>query len=214
MYRIGLTGGIAAGKSTVSEQLAELGAVVIDHDVLAREAVAIGTPGLSEIVRTFGADVLLPDGSLNRPLLGQRVFPDRAALERLNAIVHPEVHRLSASAEDTARRTDPRAIIVHDIPLLVETGQQENFDLLVVVDAPAETRIERLISQRGLEPDDARSRVHSQISDTERLAPADIILDGGGSVSFLRHQVVELWQQILRRAGQGDAARANPSESS
>lgn len=198
MYRIGLTGGIAAGKSVVAQRFRELGAFVIDHDVLAREAVAVGSPGLAQIEREFGAKVLLPDGSLNRPALGQIVFGDADALERLNGIVHPAVFALSARAENAARASSKHATVVHDIPLLVETGQEQDFDLLVVVDAPVGLRVERLMEARGLSRFDAEARISSQISDEERLAPADKILDGGGSVENLRRQVDLLWNEIRR----------------
>lgn len=198
----------------MSAQLADLGAIVIDHDQLAREAVAIGSPGLAQIVRIFGADALHPDGSLNRPLLGQRVFANPEALAQLNEVVHPEVFRLSEAAEAAAQEADPHAVIVHDIPLLVETGQQGNFDLLVVVDTPAAVRIERLINLRDMSAADARARVESQISDAERRAPADVILDGGAPLWQLRQQVEQLWRDICARTVQRGTASAGEAESS
>jgi len=201
MYRIGLTGGIAAGKSVAADRFRELGAAVVDHDVLAREAVRPGSAGLAEIRKVFGAEVLLADGSLNRPALGRIVFGDEDALERLNAIVHPAVYELSAAAEraaeaDFASRDDAKAVIVHDIPLLVETGQQDDFDLLLVVDAPASVRVERLVQSRGMEREDAQARVASQLGDEARRAAADVILDGAGSVEKLRRQVDQVWQAL------------------
>ncbi|HEY8719389.1 dephospho-CoA kinase, partial [Pengzhenrongella sp.] len=145
MQRIGLTGGIAAGKSVVSSRLAELGAVVIDHDQLAREAVQPGSVGLDEVVEAFGDGVLAPDGSLDRAALGRVVFPDPDALARLNGIIHPIVRRLAAEREAAAAAARAGAVVVHDIPLLVETGQAEAFHMLVVVHTPAELRVRRLV---------------------------------------------------------------------
>src|SRR5690606_34515932 len=178
MFRIGLTGGIAAGKSVAATRLAELGAVVVDHDLLAREAVAPGSVGLAEIAEAFGPGVLAEDGSLDRPALGALVFADDAARERLNGIVHPEVRRLSAEREAKAGAADPSAVVVHDIPLLVETGQAGSFHLVVVVHTPAEQRVQRLVAARGLTEEAARARVAAQASDEERLAAADVTLDG------------------------------------
>lgn len=202
MFRIGLTGGIAAGKSVATARLAELGAVVIDHDLLAREAVAPGSVGLAAIVEAFGDVVLTPDGGLDRPGLGALVFADAAARSRLNDIVHPEVRRLSAEREAMSAAADPTAVIVHDIPLLVETGQAEHFHLLVVVHTPAEQRVRRLVEGRGLSEDAARSRLASQAADDERLAVADFTLDGSGSEDDLRAQVDTLWQRVAEEVAQ------------
>jgi len=198
MYRIGLTGGIAAGKSVVANRFQELGAVVVDHDVLARQAVARESAGLAQVVAEFGPEMLLPDGSLDRSALGAVVFGDAEARRRLNAIVHPAVFELSAAAESAAQNDSDTSIVVHDIPLLVETGQEADFDLLIVVDAPAELRVQRLMEARGLSEGDARARISAQISDEERLAPADKILDGAGTVASLRHQVDVLWAEIVK----------------
>lgn len=206
MFRIGLTGGIAAGKSVVARRLGELGAVVIDHDRLAREAVAPGSVGLEEVVEAFGAQVLAPDGSLDRPALGRLVFADDGARARLEAIVHPEVRRLSAEREAAAGAADPRAVVVHDIPLLVETGQAERFHLVVVVHAPAEQRVRRLVDGRGLPERDARARVAAQASDEERLAVADVTLDGTGTEDALRAQVDDLWARVRREVAEEAAA--------
>jgi dephospho-CoA kinase len=202
MFRIGLTGGIAAGKSVAAKRLTELGALVIDHDVLAREAVAPGSVGLAEVVEAFGDGVLAADGSLDRPGLGALVFADAAALSRLNGIVHPEVRRLSAEREAKAAAADPGAVVVHDIPLLVETGQADHFHLLVVVHTPAEQRVRRLVEGRGLSEDAARSRLASQATDDERLAAADVTLDGSGSEDDLRAQVDTLWQRVAGEVAQ------------
>lgn len=196
MMRIGLTGGIAAGKSVASARFAELGAVVVDHDLLAREVVAPGTVGLDKIVEAFGEEVLDADGALDRPALGHLVFGNHEALARLNAIVHPEVTRLSAEREAAAAAADPRAVVVHDIPLLVETGQQDAFHVLVVVDAPADLRIRRLVETRGIALPDARQRVAVQASDEDRRAAADVLLSGAGSVEELQAGIDALWRRL------------------
>jgi len=196
MQRIGLTGGIASGKSTASARFVELGAVVIDHDALARAAVEPGTIGLDEIEDVFGPDVLAPDGSLNRAALASIVFADADALSQLNRIVHPEISRMAAEREAAAAAADPGAVIVHDIPLLVETGQADTFHLVVVVHTPAEQRIERLTRLRGASEEDARRRVRAQATDDERLAAADVVLDGSGPAEALRAQVDSLWSRL------------------
>ena len=196
MQRIGLTGGIAAGKSVAARRLAELGAVVIDSDVLAREAVAPGSAGLDAVVDEFGRGVLAGDGSLDRAALASIVFGDAAARARLDGIVHPIVRRLSAEREAAAAVTDHGAVVVHDIPLLVETGQADAFHMVVVVHAPAVLRVERLVRLRGMDRAEAEARVSAQASDDERLAVADVVLDGGGSDDDLRTQVDELWDRL------------------
>ena len=211
MLRIGLTGGIAAGKSVVARRLAELGAVVIDHDVLAREVVEPGTVGLEEVVDAFGEGVLAADGSLNRPALGRLVFDDAAARARLEGILHPEIRRLAAEREALAGAADDRAVVVHDIPLLVETGQADRFHLLVVVHAPAELRVARLVDGRGLDEPAARARVGAQATDEERTAVADVVLDGSGPVDGLREQVDALWERLrseVEQESEGEASRA------
>ncbi|MBM7477455.1 dephospho-CoA kinase [Oerskovia jenensis] len=202
MFRVGLTGGIAAGKSVALDRFAELGACVIDADVLAREAVAPGTVGLEEIVEVFGDDVLAPDGSLDRARLGTVVFGDDEARRRLNGIVHPEVRRLSAEREALVAARDPRAVVVHDIPLLVETGQSESFHLVAVVVAPEDVRLQRLVASRGLSEDEARARIAAQATDDERLAVADVTLDGSGSPDALRAEVDALWERIERETAE------------
>jgi dephospho-CoA kinase len=196
MQRIGLTGGIASGKSVAATRLAELGAVVIDSDVLAREAVAPGSAGLDAVVEAFGPGVLTPDGELDRAALGALVFADEDARARLNAIVHPIVRRLSAEREAAAATVDHGAVVVHDIPLLVETGQADAFHVLVVVDAPAVLRVERLVVGRGLARADAEARIAAQASDAQRLAAADVVLDGTGSEEHLRAQVDDFWTRL------------------
>ncbi|RPF21218.1 dephospho-CoA kinase [Myceligenerans xiligouense] len=209
MFRIGLTGGIAAGKSVATRRLDELGAVVVDHDQLARTAVAPGSVGLEEIAEAFGTEVIGPDGGLDRPALGRLVFADDEARERLNAIVHPEVRRLSAEHEAAAAARDPRAVVVHDIPLLVETGQAGAFHLVVVVHAPVEQRLERLVEGRGMDAEEAQGRIAAQASDEDRLAGADVVLDGTGSVENLRAQVDSLWERAQREVAQEAEAEAD-----
>ncbi|WP_407317934.1 dephospho-CoA kinase [Isoptericola halotolerans] len=202
MFRIGLTGGIAAGKSVVSRRLDELGAVVVDHDVLAREAVAPGSVGLAEVVEEFGDQVLSGDGSLDRPTLGRVVFGDQGARARLEEIVHPEVRRLAAEREAAAGTANPRAVVVHDVPLLVETGQSDRYHLLAVVDAPAVQRVERLVTGRSMTEAEARARVEAQADDDARLAMADVVLDGTGTEAALRAQVDGLWARVAEEVAQ------------
>jgi len=202
MQRIGLTGGIAAGKSVAARRFAELGAVVIDSDVLAREAVAPGSAGLDAVVDEFGAGVLTADGELDRAALATVVFSDPDRRRALDAIVHPVVRRLSAEREAAAAARDAGAVVVHDIPLLVETGQTGAFHVLVVVHAPALLRVERLVRLRGLSQDEAEARVRAQASDAERLAVADVVLDGSASDADLRAQVDGLWDRLASERSQ------------
>ena len=208
MQRIGLTGGIAAGKSVAAKRLTELGAVVIDADQLARRALAPGTPGLEDVVAEFGPSIVTGDGELDRAGLASIVFADRAALDRLNTIVHPIVRRLAAELEASAATVDPDAVVVHDIPLLIESGQTGAFHLVVVVDAPAVLRVERLVGTRGLSRDEAEARVSAQASDAERLEVADVVLDGGGSDANLRSQIDDLWARLAaERSAEAAAER-------
>jgi len=193
MLRIGLTGGIASGKSTAAARLAELGATVIDHDLLAREAVAPGSDGLARVAAEFGADVVGRDGTLDRSALGAIVFADPEARSRLNAIVHPIVLRLADDAEAAVRTDDRGAVVVHDIPLLVETGQAADFDLVLVVRASEEVRVERLMRERGLSRAQALARIRAQATDEDRLAAATVVLAGGSTVHDLRRQVDAFW---------------------
>jgi len=198
VLRIGLTGGIGSGKSEVSRLLAEHGAVVIDADVLAREVVEPGTPGLAEVVEAFGAGVLADDGSLDRAALGARVFGDDAARRRLEAIIHPRVRARAAEIEAAA---DPGAIVVHDIPLLVETGQGDAFDGVIVVDVPVEVQIERLVSEREMSANEAQGRISAQASRQQRAGAADWIVDNTGSLADLRSAVARVWKELSDRAG-------------
>jgi dephospho-CoA kinase len=191
--RVGLTGGIGSGKSTVAAMLAERGALVIDSDVLAREVVAPGTAGLAEIVDAFGDEVLTPDGHLDRPALGRIVFADPLARQRLEAITHP---RVRARARATEANAPAGAIVVHDIPLLVETGQQDKFDVVIVVDAEVDDQLARLAEQRGMGEDEARSRIDAQASREQRRAAADYVIVNDGSLDELRRQVDDVWTAL------------------
>jgi dephospho-CoA kinase len=193
MLRVGLTGGIGSGKSTAARRFAERGAVLVDSDVLARDVVAPGTTGLGEIVATFGTGVLAPDGSLDRPALAAVVFGDPEARARLNAIVHPRVRERT---EELVAAAAADAIVVQDVPLLVETGSPAAFALVVVVDADPEVRVRRL-DARGMAEADARARIATQASDAARRAAADVVLDNGGSPEALRAAVDDLWHGRL-----------------
>ncbi len=201
MQLIALTGGIAAGKSTVGRRLAELGALRIDADQLARDAVAPGSPGLAQVVARFGDGLLAADGSLNRAALGERVFADPDELAALNAIVHPEVRRLADEAILAAIRTAPDAVVVYEIPLLVESRAKPgegglDWDTVVVADAPVETRVARMVELRGMTEADARSRIANQASDEDRRAIADVLIDTSGTEQETLEQVDALWRRI------------------
>ena len=192
MMRVGLTGGIASGKSAVADELAALGAVIIDADRLAREVVEPGTPGLAAVVARFGADVL-SDGRLDRPRLGRIVFSDPQARADLERIIHPAVRARAAELE---RRAPADAVVVHVIPLLVETGQTGDFDTLVVVDADPETQVRRTTARDGLTRAEAASRIAAQASRKERRAVADVVIDNSGSVTELTQQIRDLWVKL------------------
>ena len=189
VLRIGLTGGIGSGKSTASQLLVQRGAVLIDADLLAREVVEPGTPGLAAVVDAFGGQVLAADGSLDRPALAAVVFADPEARRRLDGIVHPLVRQRAAELVAAAPND---AVVVQDVPLLVETGQAGAFDLVLVVEADAESRIGRLV-ERGLTEADARARIAAQASDDERRAAADVVLDNSGTPEQLAEQVDRFW---------------------
>jgi dephospho-CoA kinase len=197
VLRVGLTGGIGAGKSEVSARLAAQGAVVIDADAIAREVVEPGTEGLAEVVEAFGPGVLLPDGGLDRPRLGEIVFADSELRGRLNAIVHPKVGARMAELE---REAGPGAIVVLDVPLIAESGRTDAYDLVVVVDAPARVQIDRLVRRRGMTREQAKARMAAQASREDRLAIADIVIDNSGSLAELDRQVGDLWAELRRRA--------------
>jgi dephospho-CoA kinase len=194
MLRVGLTGGIGSGKSTVAARLVERGAVLIDSDVLAREVVAPGTDGLAEIVTTFSEGVLRADGALDRPALAAVVFDDPAARQRLNAIVHPRVRRRSAELIAAAPAD---AVVVQDVPLLVENGMAPLFSLVIVVHADAEERVRRLVAIRGMPEADARARIAAQVDDDARRAAADVWLDNSGAPANLEAAVDALWSDRL-----------------
>lgn len=191
MLRIGLTGGIGAGKSAVARALAAHGAVVIDADQLAREVVEPGTPGLADVIEEFGAEVLLPDGSLDRDRLGAIVFSDAERRARLNAIVHPLVRERTAAVIAAAH---PDAVVVQDIPLLVENGLAPQFALVIVVEAPSDVRLQRLIRDRGMSPDQAHARLAAQATDEQRRAVADVVIVNDGTLADLASKVDEMWQ--------------------
>ncbi|QXE37411.1 dephospho-CoA kinase, long form [Streptomyces sp. GMY02] len=200
MLRLGLTGGIGAGKSEVSRLLTGYGAVLIDSDRIAREVVEPGTPGLAAVVAEFGPEVLTGDGRLDRPKLGGIVFADQDRLRALNAIVHPLVRARSAELEAAA---GPGAIVVHDVPLLVENGLQGLYDLVVVVDASPGTQLDRLVRQRGMTESEARDRMAAQATREERRAVADVVIDNDGPLERLEPQVREVWERLTERAAAG-----------
>jgi dephospho-CoA kinase len=192
--RVGLTGGVASGKSTVAALLRDLGAVVVDADLLARDVVAPATPGLAAVVAEFGPEVLDADGTLDRPALGRLVFEDPARRSALEAIIHPLVRARAAELEASA---PDGALVVHDIPLLVETDQAGHFDAVLVVDVPPEVQVERAVRERGWTEEEARSRIGAQASREDRLAAATYVIDNTGSREDLRQRVAEVFDQLL-----------------
>jgi dephospho-CoA kinase len=191
--RVGLTGGVASGKSTVSAILTELGAVVIDADLLAREVIAPGTEGLAEVVAVFGPEVLAPDGSLDRPKMGALVFADPGRRKALEAIIHPRVRARAAEIEAAA---PPGSVVVHDIPLLTETGQAASFEAVIVVDVPVEVQVDRMVRIRGMSEDDARARVAAQATREDRLAIATYVVDNSGTLDDLRRRVDDVYAAL------------------
>ena len=203
MLRVGLTGGIGSGKSTVSALLAEHGAVVVDYDRLAREVVEPGRPALAAIAERFGAAVIADDGTLDRPALGAIVFGDPQALSDLNGITHPAIRDLAAERE---RAAEPDAIVVHDNPLLVEMGADEACDVVVVVDVPVEVQVDRLVATRGMTVDEAQARIAAQASRERRTGAADLVIDNTGPESELALIVGGIWSELASKA----AARHEP----
>ena len=191
--RVGLTGGIASGKSTVAAMLEELGAVIIDGDKLAREVVERGTPGLAAVVEAFGEELLTPEGDLDRPALGRIVFGDEAKRRVLEGIVHPLVFERYAALEASAPEG---ALVVHDIPLLAESGRADTFDAVLVVDVPVETQVERLVRDRGMDRSDAEARIAAQATREQRLAIATHVLDNTGTREQLRDRVHEVVAEL------------------
>ena len=199
--RVGLTGGVASGKSTVAALLRELGAVVVDSDTLAREVVEPGTPGLAAVVEAFGPGVLTADGRLDRPALGAVVFGDEPARRRLEGILHPLIRARAAELEAAA---PAGTVVVHDIPLLVETGQADRFDAVVVVDVPVETQVARMVRDRGMSREDALARVKAQASREERLAVATQVVENNGTREDLRERVTEVLEELVSAGSTGD----------
>ncbi|MHC5262331.1 dephospho-CoA kinase [Streptomyces sp. UC4497] len=197
MLKVGLTGGIGAGKSEVSRLLVERGAVLIDADKIAREVVEPGTAGLAAVVEAFGTEVLAPDGSLDRPKLGSVVFADSDKLATLNKIVHPLVGTRSAELEAAA---GPDSVVVHDVPLLTENGLAPLYDLVIVVDTSPGTQLDRLTRLRGMSEEDARARMSAQATREKRLEIADIVIDNDVPLERLRARVDEVWAELARRA--------------
>lgn len=197
MLKVGLTGGIGSGKSEVSKRLAAKGAVVIDADKIAREVVQPGTQGLARIVAVFGDEVLHPDGSLNREKLGTIVFADPDSLATLNGIVHPLVGARVAALQDKAAQD---AIVVYDVPLLVENKLAAMYDVVIVVDAADETRIERLATYRNMPEEDARARIAAQATREDRLKAATLVIPNEGTMADLDARVDEVWRQLEERS--------------
>lgn len=203
MFLVGLTGGIGSGKSTIASRLQGLGAIVLSADDIAAEAVGPNTQALRDIVQTFGTEVLDPGGALNRQQLARMVFDDNAKLKQLNGIVHPAVRKLTADRLAQVEQAHPDAIVVYDVPLLIEANVDHAWDYIVVAVADEETRIERLVSLRGMTREQAVARIAAQADDDQRRAIADRIIDTGGSLEHTHEQVDALYEELqaLRNAG-------------
>jgi dephospho-CoA kinase len=199
MLLVGLTGNIASGKSTVARRLTARGAALIDADVLARRAVEVGTPAYQAIVERWGEGVLSPDGHLDRPALRQRVFGDPEELEALNEIVHPEVARMRDALVEDARRRGER-IVVADIPLLFERNLVDDFDRIVLVDAPRAMRLDRLVRDRGLSLGEATDMIAAQMPAELKRARADFVIDNAGTLAQLERRVDEVWRMLEQEA--------------
>jgi dephospho-CoA kinase len=197
MLLVGLTGGIGSGKSTVACLLAERGAVVIEADRLAHDVVEPGTPGFDRVIEVFGPDVVTPGGTLDRATLGEIVFADAERRRALEAIVHPEVAR--RFAEEVERHRDTDEVVVYAVPLLVERGLAPAFDVVIAVAAPEGARIERVVAGRGSDPADVRARLAAQVSDADRAAVADIVIDNDGTLADLAARVDEVWADLRVR---------------
>jgi dephospho-CoA kinase len=202
MLKVGLTGGIGAGKSEVSQRLGSYGALVIDADQIARDVVEPGTPGLAQVVGLFGTGVLDPDGTLDRQRLGEIVFGDGELRAKLNSIIHPLV---GARIRELEQGADADAILIEDVPLIAENDLAGFYDLVVVVDVPPRLQEERLIRGRGMTPDRVAARMAAQASREQRLAIAGIVVDNSGSLAELDREVGELWAELARRARSGPA---------
>lgn len=199
MLLVALTGGIASGKSTVARRLEEHGAVIVDADQVARQVVEPGEPALARIAEEFGAGVIAADGSLDRAALGAIVFSDPEGRQRLNAITHPAVLDRSRALFAAAGEADPDAIVVYDIPLLVEAGRSDEFDLRVVVHAATETRVRRMTELRGMTREEALHRINSQATDADRFAIADVVIDADGTLEHTLEQTDALWENLRAR---------------
>lgn len=198
MLKVGLTGGMGSGKSTVARRFAELGAAIIDADQIARDVVEPGEPALAELAEAFGEGILLDDGSLNRGELAKRAFVSAEKTELLNSITHPRIEQRTEEQFNAAGD----AIIVFDSPLLIEMGQSEAQDLVVVVHTPVEVRLDRLMESRGVDREDAKQRIAKQISDDKRLQFADVVLENSGTEEDLVHQVDRMWERIIQPLNQ------------
>lgn len=198
MLKVGLTGGMGSGKSTVARRFAELGAVIIDADQIARDVVEPGEPALAELAEAFGEGILLDDGSLNRGELAKRAFVSAEKTELLNSITHPRIEQRTEEQFNAAGD----AIIVFDSPLLIEMGQSEAQDLVVVVHTPVEVRLDRLVESRGVDREDAKQRIAKQIGDDKRLQFADVVLENSGTEEDLVHQVDRIWERIIQPLNQ------------
>jgi dephospho-CoA kinase len=201
MLLVGLTGGIGTGKSTVARMLEKRGAVVFDADVMARQAVAPGTPGFDQVVERFGPNVLAPGGGLDREALASIVFSDPAARRDLEGIVHPEVRRMFAEGCDEYRDSD--RVVVFSAPLLVETGMHTAFDSLIVVSAPVTTQIERLMRDRGMAERDVKARIAAQLPLEAKAEVADILVDNEGTLEDLERRVERVWRDLDDQARAG-----------
>jgi dephospho-CoA kinase len=213
VLRVGLTGGIASGKSEVSKRLAAHGGYIIDGDLGARAVVEPGTPGLAQVAQTFGSGVIRPDGTLDRPRLGEIVFNDPEALAKLNSILHPLIWAWMDDQDEAARATsDGDVIIVVDNPLLIEMHRTHTVELIIVTDIPVETQVERLISARGMTAEQARARIAAQTSREERLAVADIVIETSGTLEDQDRRVAEVWADLQRRLAEAQPGpRTGPS---
>ena len=199
MHTVGLTGGIGSGKSAVSRLLRSYGAAVVDADLVAREVVDVGSPGLAAVVEAFGPEVLQEDGSLDRPALGRRVFSDGAALARLNEITHPLIAARTGELFRQAVASGAR-VVVHDVALLVENGLTGNYDAIVVVAASPQTQLDRLVRLRGMSEDDARARIAAQLPLEDKLAVATHVIRNDGPLEELEPQVEAVWVSLVEAA--------------
>ncbi len=194
---IGLTGGIGAGKSTVAQLFEERGVPIVDADAIARDVVKPGEPALAELVEHFGDSILGADGELNRGKLAEVAFADAESHEALNAIMHPAISAETSKRIDALR--GEHSVIVHDVPLLVEAGLAGNYDLTVLVDTPAEVRLQRLTELRGMDSEDAKKRIAAQATDEQRRAVCDVALDNSGDIEHLRAQFEQMWERFISR---------------